>query len=79
MAGFARTTAAGQDLSDHLGPDRFLAVACDVTDAAQMDAAKHGGGFVMLTTASPINEPLAPATERNYFEWVDAGLKYGSY
>ena len=34
VAGFARTTAASQDLSDDLSPDRFLAVLCNVTDAA---------------------------------------------
>ena len=45
----------------------------------QMDDAKAGGGYVLMATASPINEPLSPVTERNYFEWIDAGLKYGSY
>ena len=45
----------------------------------QMEAAKGEGGFVMLPTAAPINEPLSKRTERNYFEWIDAGLKYGSY
>jgi hypothetical protein len=45
----------------------------------QMDAAKAGGGYVMMPTAAPINEPLSPRTERNYFAWIDAGLEYGGY
>jgi len=45
----------------------------------QMDEAKEGGGFVMMPTAAPIDEPLSPRTERNYFAWIDAGLKYGAY
>jgi len=51
----------------------------DAAVKAQMDAAKEGGGYVMMPTAAPINEPLSPATERNYFAWIDAGLKYGGY
>jgi len=46
---------------------------------SQMDAAKDGGGYVMLPTAAPINVPLSPVTERNYFAWIDAGLEYGTY
>ncbi|HOZ48333.1 MAG TPA: uroporphyrinogen decarboxylase family protein [Candidatus Hydrogenedentes bacterium] len=46
---------------------------------AQMNAAKGGGGYVMLPTAAPINEPLSPQTERNYFAWIDAGLEMGAY
>ena len=38
-----------------------------------------GGGYVMMPTAAPIDEPLSPRTERNYFEWIDAGLTYGAY
>lgn len=45
----------------------------------QMDAAKEGGGYIMLPTAAPINIPLSPRTERNYFAWIDAGLAYGTY
>ena len=51
----------------------------DANVKAQMDAAKEGGGYIMLPTAAPINEPLSPLTERNYFAWIDAGLKYGAY
>ena len=45
----------------------------------QMDDAKDGGGYILMPTAAPINEPLAPQTEQNYFAWIDAGLKYGGY
>jgi hypothetical protein len=45
----------------------------------QMDSAKAGGGYVLMPTAAPINEPLAPQTERNYFSWIDAGLEFGGY
>ena len=45
----------------------------------QLDDAKAGGGFIMLPTAAPINEPLAPQTERNYMAWIDAGLEFGAY
>ena len=45
----------------------------------QMDAAKAGGGYVLMPTASPINEPLSPVTERNYLAWIEAGHKYGGY
>lgn len=51
----------------------------DAVVKGQMDAAKPGGGYIMLPTAAPINEPLSPHTERNYFAWIDAGLKYGAY
>ena len=51
----------------------------DAVVKSQMDAAKAGGGYVMLPTAAPINIPLSPKTERNYFAWIDAGLKYGTY
>jgi hypothetical protein len=51
----------------------------DALVKSQMDAAKEGGGFIMLPTAAPINVPLASRTERNYFAWIDAGLRYGAY
>lgn len=44
-----------------------------------MDAAKAGGGFVLMPTAAPINIPLSPRTEANYFAFIDAGHKYGGY
>ena len=45
----------------------------------QINAAKAGGGFVLMPTAAPINEPLSPQTERNYCAWIDAGIEYGGY
>ena len=44
-----------------------------------MVAAKAGGGFVLLPTAAPINVPLSPRTEANYFAFIEAGHKYGGY
>lgn len=51
----------------------------DAVVREQMDAAKAGGGYVLMSTASPINEPLSPLTGRNYFAWIEAGHKYGVY
>lgn len=45
----------------------------------QMEQAKDGGGYVLMPTAAPITEPLPEQTERNYFVWIDAGLRYGGY
>ena len=44
-----------------------------------MDSAKDGGGYVLMPTASPINIPLSPQTEANYFQMIDSALKYGRY
>ena len=44
-----------------------------------MDAAKDGGGYVIMPTAAPINSPLARQTERNYIRFFDAALEYGQY
>ena len=44
-----------------------------------MRAAKHGGGFVFMPTAAPINVPLAPQTEANYMRFIDAALEGGQY
>lgn len=44
-----------------------------------MDAAKEGGGFVIMPTASPINLPLSPKTERNYLVYMEEALKLGKY
>jgi uroporphyrinogen-III decarboxylase len=46
---------------------------------ADMDAAKAGGGYVIMPTAAPINTPLSPDTERNYREYIAAAEEYGSY
>jgi uroporphyrinogen-III decarboxylase len=44
-----------------------------------MDAAKAGGGYVIMPTAAPINSPLALQTQRNYVRFIDAALEYGQY
>ena len=44
-----------------------------------MDAAKAGGGYVLMPTAAPINIPLSPKTEANYLAYFQAGIKYGQY
>ncbi len=44
-----------------------------------MEAAKEGGGYVLMPTASPIDAPLKPETESNYYAFIDAGLRYGVY
>jgi len=44
-----------------------------------MKAAKDGGGYVIMPTASPINVPLSPVTEKNYFVFIETALEYGWY
>jgi len=44
-----------------------------------MDQAKTGGGFVLTSTASPINIPLSSKTEENYKVLIDTALELGSY
>lgn len=44
-----------------------------------MDAAKAGGGYVLMPTAAPINVPLAPQTEANYLAYLEEARRTGSY
>ncbi|MHB0937984.1 MAG: uroporphyrinogen decarboxylase family protein [Armatimonadota bacterium] len=44
-----------------------------------MDAAKAGGGYVLMPTAAPINIPLSLKTEENFLAYFAAGWKYGEY
>ncbi len=44
-----------------------------------MEQAKKGGGFVMMPTAGPINDPLSPKTEENYRVFIETALEYGRY
>jgi hypothetical protein len=44
-----------------------------------MTAAKPGGGFIIMPTASPINTPLAAKTEENYRVWIQTALEFGAY
>jgi uroporphyrinogen-III decarboxylase len=44
-----------------------------------MDAAKDGGGYVIMPTAAPINVPLSPKTEENYIAFIETALALGAY
>jgi len=44
-----------------------------------MTAAKPGGAYCIMPTASPINEPLSDRTRDNYFRLIDAALEHGRY
>jgi len=44
-----------------------------------MAQAKEGGGFILMPTAAPINIPLEPKTEANYFAFIDTALESGRY
>ena len=44
-----------------------------------MAAAKEGGRYVIMPTASPINVPLSLQTEENYKTFMDAALEFGRY
>jgi uroporphyrinogen-III decarboxylase len=44
-----------------------------------MDSAKEGGGYVIMPTAAPINIPLSPKTEENYYAFIETALEYGKY
>jgi hypothetical protein len=44
-----------------------------------MAEGKPGGRFVIMPTAAPINIPLSPRTERNYFRFIETALETGPY
>jgi uroporphyrinogen-III decarboxylase len=44
-----------------------------------MDQAKKGGGYMIVPTACPINVPLSPKTEQNYYTMIESAIKYGKY
>jgi len=44
-----------------------------------MEAAKEGGGYVIMPTAAPINISLSPQTEENYHVFIETALEYGKY
>jgi uroporphyrinogen-III decarboxylase len=44
-----------------------------------MDDAKKNSGFVLMTTASPINVPLSEKTEQNYMQMFKSAFEYGRY
>ena len=44
-----------------------------------MEDGKPGGNFVIMPTASPIDVPIKPKTDRNYRIFIDTALEYGVY
>lgn len=57
---------------------------CDPDDIERlvlecMHAAKAGGAYCIMPTASPINDPLSPRTRDNYLRFIDAALNHGVY
>lgn len=44
-----------------------------------MEDAKAGGNFVIMPTATPINIPLSPISERNIKIFIDTAFEYGCY
>jgi uroporphyrinogen-III decarboxylase len=44
-----------------------------------LDAAKDGGGLVILPTAAPIDAVLSPRTEANYKVFIETALESGRY
>ena len=44
-----------------------------------MKDAKGEGGFILMPTATPITTPLASRIADNLIQFVDSGIKYGSY
>jgi hypothetical protein len=46
---------------------------------ACMDAAKAGGGYVLMPTAAPINTPLSPGTARNYLRYIESAERLRDY
>ncbi|MCD6518357.1 MAG: hypothetical protein J7M05_00330, partial [Anaerolineae bacterium] len=44
-----------------------------------MEAAKDGGGYVIMPTAAPIESPLRKKAEENYLYFFEYAHKYGQY
>lgn len=74
VAGLSRSDAAKQAMLEHLGPDRFLSVNCDLTDAAQVDAAiskvedKFGPAAVYVHNAARLHMQAFLETQPTEFE-----------
>jgi len=51
----------------------------DAAVQAAMDAAKPGGGFVIMPTAAPIHTPLTAKTEENYVRFIETARQLGQY
>ncbi|MCK5758297.1 MAG: hypothetical protein KAH14_04320 [Clostridiales bacterium] len=46
---------------------------------SSIEAAKGTTGYMMMSTAAPINTPLSKKTLQNYITMIDATLEYGRY
>ena len=74
VAGLARSTSRGAALLESLGPERFLALRCDVTDAAQLDAAisqveaRFGPATAYLHNAAQLHMQPFVQTDPKEFE-----------
>jgi hypothetical protein len=44
-----------------------------------IETCKPAGRFVIMPTAAPINTPLSPATQRNYFRYIQTAIELGKY
>jgi uroporphyrinogen-III decarboxylase len=44
-----------------------------------MAEGKPGGRFILMPTAAPINVPLSPKTEANYFRYIETAREAGGY
>ena len=44
-----------------------------------MDAAKAGGGYVIMPTAAPIESPLPEKVADNYLWYIESALELGAY
>jgi hypothetical protein len=59
---------------EHGTPEAIVA-----TVRACMDAAKAGGGYVIMPTAAPLMSPLPAGIEANYLRFIEAARRYGAY
>ncbi len=82
VAGLARSAVAGEALRDALGSERFLPLSCDLTDAAQVDAAvtqaedRFGPASVYVHNAARLHMQPFLETDPREFEdlWRTACL-----
>jgi NAD(P)-dependent dehydrogenase (short-subunit alcohol dehydrogenase family) len=88
VCGIARGTEVSRELAAELGPDRFLLLGCDVTDAAQVDAAvdkveaQWGPVTVYVHNAAPFHiGPFAdtdPTTFESLWRTMCLGAVHGA-
>ena len=59
---------------EHAEPERIEQLVKEA-----IDIGKPGGGFILLPTATPINVPLSPKTEKNIITMIETAYEYGRY